>query len=63
MIICLTKTTGGIVVVNFDMVTFIEDCDGQSEVYFPYASISVKESIDEITRKVDRQKLIKEIRR
>lgn len=63
MIIYLTKTSGGTVVVNFNMVTFIEDCGEESEVYFPYASISVKESLDEITREVARQKLMKEIRR
>lgn len=63
MIIYLTKTSGGTVAVNFNMVTFIEDCGEESEVYFPYASISVKESLDEITREVNRQKLMKEIRR
>lgn len=63
MIIYLTKTSGGTVAVNFNMVTFIEDCGEESEVYFPYASISVKESLDEITREVARQKLMKEIRR
>lgn len=63
MIIYLTKTTGGKVAINFNMVTFIEDCGEESEVYFPYASISVKESLDEITREVKRQNLMKEIRR
>ena len=63
MIIYLTKTSGGTVAVNFNLVTFIEDCGEESEVYFPYASISVKESLDEITREVNRQKLMKEIRR
>ena len=63
MIIYLTKTSGGTVAVNFNMVTFIEDCGEESEVHFPYASISVKESLDEITREVNRQKLMKEIRR
>ncbi|WP_456047940.1 hypothetical protein [Abiotrophia defectiva] len=52
MIIYLTKTSGGKVAVNFNMVTFIEDCGEESEVYFPYASISVKETLDEIRRKV-----------
>lgn len=52
MIIYLTKTSGGTVAVNFNMVTFIEDCGEESEVYFPYASIWVQESLDEIRRKV-----------
>lgn len=52
MIIYLTKTSGGTVAVNFNMVTFIETLDEGSEVYFPYASISVQESLDEIRRKV-----------
>ncbi len=63
MIIYLTKTSGGTVAVNFNMVTFIEDCGEESEVHFPCVSISVKASLDEITREVNRQKLMKEIRR
>lgn len=62
MIIYLTKTTGGKVAVNFNMVTFIEDCGEESEVYFPYASISVKESLDEITTLVKIKKLTEEIK-
>lgn len=49
MIIYLTRKSGGIVGVNFNMVTFIEDCDGLSNVHFPNASIWVQESLDEIT--------------
>lgn len=59
MIIYLTKTSGGTVAVNFNMVTFIEDCGEESEVYFPYASISVKESLDEINTLVTIKKLAK----
>lgn len=62
MIIYLTKTSGGRVGVNFNMVTFIEDFGEESEVYFPYASISVKETLDEIMTLVQIQKITKEIR-
>ena len=50
MIIYLTRKSGGIVGVNFNMVTFIEDCDGLSNVHFPNASIWVQESLDEILK-------------
>lgn len=63
MIIYLTRKSGGKIGVNFNMVTFIEDCDGLSHVHFPNASIWVQESLDEITREVARQNLMKEIRR
>ena len=59
MIIYLTKTSGGTVAVNFNMVTFIEDCGEESEVHFPYVSISVKESLDEINTLVTIKKLAK----
>lgn len=62
MIIYLTKKSGGRVGVNFNMVTFIEDCGEESEVYFPYASISVKETLDEIMTLVQIQNITKEIR-
>lgn len=63
MIIYLTSRYGSKIGVNFNMVTFIEASDEGSEVNFPHASISVKETLDEITREVARQNLMKEIRR
>lgn len=63
MIIYLTKTSGGKVAVNFNMVTFIEECDGLSEVYFPYASISVKETLDEIKLLVDIKRTVDLVRK
>lgn len=59
MIIYLTRKSGGMVGVNFNMVTFIEDCDGLSNVHFPNASIWVKESLDEINTLVTIKKLAK----
>lgn len=63
MIIKLTSKSGRQIGVNFDLVTFIEDCDGQSEVHFPNASISVQESLSQITTLVGLQKIKKENRR
>ena len=63
MIICLTKTTGGTVGVNLNFVTYIEGYSYHSEVHFPDTYIKVKETLDEIVRKLDCQNLIKEIRR
>nr|DAN20180.1 MAG TPA: Flagellar and Swarming motility protein [Caudoviricetes sp.] len=63
MIIKLTRKSGETVGVNFNMVTFIEDCDGLSNVHFPNASIWVKESLSEITTLVELQKIMKGIRR
>lgn len=61
MIIYLTSRYGSKIGVNFNMVTFIEASDEGSEVNFPHASISVKESLDEITTIVKIQKIAKEI--
>ncbi len=63
MIIYLTRKSGGKIGVNFNMVTFIEDCDGLSHVHFPNASMWVKESLSEITTLVEIQKIMKEIRK
>ncbi|WP_314394057.1 hypothetical protein [uncultured Abiotrophia sp.] len=62
MIIYLTSKSGKKIGVNFNMVTCIKDCGEESEVHFPHASISVKESLDEITTLVKIQKIIKGIR-
>lgn len=50
MIIYLTSRYGSKIGVNFNMVTFIETLDEGSEVHFPHAYISVKESLDEILK-------------
>lgn len=63
MIIYLTKTSGVTVAVHFNMVTYIEECGGYSEVHFPNSYISVKESLRAITREVERQKLMEGIRK
>lgn len=63
MIIYLTSKSGKKIGVNFNMVTCIEDCGEESEVHFPHASISVKESLDKITTLVNLQNLMKEIRK
>jgi hypothetical protein len=52
MIIYLTKTIGRTVAVNFNMVTYVEEYSDHSEVHFAYSCITVKESFDEIRRKV-----------
>lgn len=62
MIIYLTSRYGSKIGVNFNMVTFIETLDEGSEVHFPYASISVKETLDEITTLVKIQKIAEEIK-
>ena len=62
MIIYLTTESGKKIGVNFNMVTFIETLDEGSEVYFPYASISVKETLDEINTTVRIQKIAEEIK-
>lgn len=61
MIIYLTSRYGSKIGVNFNMVTFIETLDEGSEVNFPHASISVKETLDEITTIVKLQKIAEEI--
>lgn len=63
MIIYLTKTVGKTVAVNYNMVTYVEEYSDFSDVHFPNSCIRVKEKLDEIMMKVDRQKLIKEIRK
>lgn len=62
MIIYLTTKSGKKIGVNFNMVTFIETLDEGSEVHFPYASISVKETLDEINTTVRIQKIAEEIK-
>ena len=63
MIIHLTKLIGRTVAVNYAMVTYIEQYSDHCEVHFPNSYIPVKETLDEITREVARQNLMKEIRR
>ena len=52
MIIYLTKMIGRTVAVNYNMVTYVEEYSDHCEVHFPCSYISVKESFDEIRRKV-----------
>jgi len=62
MIIYLTTKSGKKIGVNFSLVTFIEDCNGLSNVHFPNASIWVQESLDEINTTVRIQKIAEEIK-
>lgn len=52
MIIYLTKINDQEVAVNLNMVTYMEKDGDHCEVHFPYSYILVKESFDEIRRKV-----------
>lgn len=47
-LILLTEKDGSKVVVNLNMVTYMYEYDGLTSINFPYAVITVKETIQQI---------------